>query len=198
MGLREDIDSGLSLLQGMYKGEVLDNQDPEKRGRVKAIIPGLIEPSTGWILPIGFPGAGQREAGLGFSWVPQAGSSIIVCFLNGDLDSPLYMPGPWERHSGPDGATNAADADQVVVITTHNFQISFTDKEGREALVIANRITGDSIQIVGNATDGMGIGIKGSDAIVLKADGTILLDAPNILVKGSLMVQVDGITKRVA
>jgi hypothetical protein len=77
---------------GKYRGTVLNNIDPEQRGRIQAIIPdvlGLI-PSS-WAMPC-VPIAGKQE---GIFVVPQIGAGVWMEFEQGESDYPIWVGGFW-------------------------------------------------------------------------------------------------------
>jgi type VI secretion system secreted protein VgrG len=88
---------------GKYRGVVHDNADPEHRGRIQAIVPRLLGPTTptGWALPAA-PYAGPDQ---GFFTVPDKGAAVWIEFEEGDLSSPIWSGGFW-------GAPQAGDVGQ--------------------------------------------------------------------------------------
>jgi hypothetical protein len=77
---------------GKYRGTVVNNIDPEQRGRIQAIVPdvqGLV-PMT-YALPC-FPIAGKQE---GVFMVPQIGAAVWIEFEQGDPDYPIWVGGFW-------------------------------------------------------------------------------------------------------
>lgn len=77
---------------GKYRGTVLNNFDPEQRGRIMAIIPDVlgITPSN-WALPC-VPIAGKQA---GTFMVPQVGSGVWMEFEQGDPEYPIWVGGFW-------------------------------------------------------------------------------------------------------
>lgn len=77
---------------GKYRGTVLQNVDPEQRGRIQAMVPdvaGLL-PSS-WAMPC-VPIAGKQSG----SWVvPQIGAGVWIEFEQGDPDYPIWTGGFW-------------------------------------------------------------------------------------------------------
>jgi len=70
---------------GKYRATVVNNLDPEQRGRIQAIVPdvlGLI-PSS-WAMPC-VPIAGKQQ---GIFMIPQIGASVWIEFEQGDADYP--------------------------------------------------------------------------------------------------------------
>jgi hypothetical protein len=95
-------------LFGLYEGEVTQRNDPEGLGRVKILLPGLIEPETpDWVWPIGSPGGGSAQKGS--CDPPAQGATVAVFFKHGEPEHPRYIPGPWGTPGGvSDGLTGVA------------------------------------------------------------------------------------------
>jgi len=75
---------------GVYTGLVANRDDPKKLGRIKVSIPGLIDEQSNWA----FPRTGGSN-NWGSVKVPPFGSDVFVQFLNGDIDHPIWEPGPF-------------------------------------------------------------------------------------------------------
>jgi hypothetical protein len=77
---------------GKYRGQVLNNIDPEQRGRIMAIVPDVLGlmPSS-WALPC-VPLAGKLE---GTFMVPQIGAGVWIEFEQGNPDHPIWTGGFW-------------------------------------------------------------------------------------------------------
>jgi len=173
----------------LYIGQVVDRADPERLGRVRVRIPGLVEPASAWAFPLGTVGGGSDRRG--FFAVPDAGAEVGVLFHQGDPDHPYYLCGHWGK---PDGATEvpepvrglaAAEAPQVRAFETGRFLLVFDDRAGREALVIKDKRSGDHLELDGIA---MGITIKATSALILKADGLVSIDATTLVLNGRLVL----------
>ena len=77
---------------GKYRGQVVDNSDPDNLGRVKANVPRVLgQLDTGWALPA-FPYGGASEQG--FFAVPDIGAGVWIEFEGGDLSYPIWT-GTW-------------------------------------------------------------------------------------------------------
>lgn len=73
---------------GKYRATVMNNVDPEQRGRIQVMLPdvaGFI-PST-WALP-SFPIGGLQ---MGMFGVPMIGSGVWVEFEQGNIDYPVWV-----------------------------------------------------------------------------------------------------------
>ncbi len=87
----------------MYVGVVINRADPDKLGRVKFRIPGLIVESA-WAFQGGAPGAGGGGTGRrGLKWVPKLDAHVCVWFHQGDIDHPFYLTGNWGAPDDKDG-----------------------------------------------------------------------------------------------
>lgn len=83
---------GLKTYYGKYRGTVINNLDPEQRGRIMALVPDVLglTPST-WALPC-LPIAGKQE---GVFAIPQLGAGVWIEFEQGDPDYPIWTGGFW-------------------------------------------------------------------------------------------------------
>jgi hypothetical protein len=87
-------------LTGAYVGIVMKNDDPEKLGRLKIRVPhayGATGSEIGsisvdnlpWALPSGLPQGGSARSGA-ISWLPEPGDQVIVWFLDGEPEKPVW------------------------------------------------------------------------------------------------------------
>lgn len=72
---------------GKYRGLVVNNIDPEQRGRIQMQVPGVIDTLSSWALPC-VPVAGRQ---MGAYFVPQIGAGVWVEFEQGDVDYPIWV-----------------------------------------------------------------------------------------------------------
>jgi len=77
---------------GKYRGTVINNIDPEQRGRIQAIVPAVsnVVP-TSWAMPC-LPIAGKEQ---GIFALPQIGAGVWIEFEEGDPDKPIWVGGFW-------------------------------------------------------------------------------------------------------
>jgi hypothetical protein len=73
---------------GLYRGFVVDNDDPEKRGRLKIKMPELFHDQVydEWIYGRAIYNTSQG----GIFAIPAVGSTVFVSFLNGDKAYPIW------------------------------------------------------------------------------------------------------------
>ncbi len=182
-------DDGELRLDGLHVGEVVDREDPEGLGRVRVRIPGLIEPASAWAWPLGTLGGGSDRRG--FFSVPEKGAEVGVLFHQGDVDHPHYLCGHWGKPDGeaevpePARGLSKEDAPRVRAFETDRFLLSFDDREGKEAFVVKDKTSGDQIEFDGK---GMGITVKATSALMLKADGMVSIDAAVVQINGRLVM----------
>lgn len=80
-----------SPLSGHYYGQVVDNEDPEKLGRIRVeseVFQGIGKDDLPWCLPFlpGFPGSKNT----GTFWVPEVGAEVMIFFPFRDPQLPVY------------------------------------------------------------------------------------------------------------
>ncbi|MBI3184812.1 MAG: hypothetical protein HYZ28_21960 [Myxococcales bacterium] len=183
------MDDGEVRYPGLYIGEVADREDPESLGRVRVRIPGLVEPASNWAFPLGTVGGGSDRRGL-FS-VPEKGAEVGVLFHQGDVDHPYYLCGHWGKPDGqaevpePVRGLSKEEAPQVRAFETGRFLLVFDDREGKEALVIKDKRSGDQVEFDGVA---MGITVKATSALLLKADGIVSIEGATIQLNGRVVL----------
>ncbi len=88
----------MNRFYGKYRGTVVQNVDPEQRGRIQALVPdvsGLL-PSN-WAMPC-VPFAGKQS---GVYVVPQIGAGVWIEFEQGDPDYPIWVGCFWGSASLP-------------------------------------------------------------------------------------------------
>jgi uncharacterized protein involved in type VI secretion and phage assembly len=173
----------------LYLGEVVDREDPEGLGRVRVRIPGLVEPASAWAFPLGTVGGGSDRRG--FFSVPEKGAEVGVLFHQGDVDHPFYLCGHWGKPGGkaevPEPARDLPkeEAPQVRAFETSRFLLVFDDRAGKEAFLVKDKKSGDQLEFDGAA---MGITIKATAGLVLKADGLVNIEGAAVQINGRLVL----------
>lgn len=167
----DDLDREDTKLPFIYEGTVVDRDDPDKLGRIKFAVPGLIEPSSPWAFPVGTAGGGSKDRGL-FA-VPEKGAEVYVFFVNGDIDEPRYLCGHWgvtevDGNEVPEEAQKNPPDNRV--LATKSFRIEMDESEGERKLRITNKKTGDFIEM--NAEDNT-ITIQATTGLTIQATGVV-------------------------
>ena len=80
---------------GKYRGLVVNNIDPELRGRLLLSVPDVLGPvPSTWAEPC-VPLAGPTGPSMGVYMVPPLGAGVWVEFENGDPDYPIWVGCRW-------------------------------------------------------------------------------------------------------
>lgn len=76
---------------GLYEGIVINNDDPEKRGRLQVKIPSILGEQTfeEWI----YGKAIFNGKDMGIFSIPSVGSGVWISFINGDAERPIWEMG---------------------------------------------------------------------------------------------------------
>lgn len=83
---------------GKYRGQVANNVDPNRQGRVQVTVPAVLGSGRmSWALPCA-PYAGN---GVGFFAVPPIGANVWVEFEAGDPDYPIWSGAFWGDGEAP-------------------------------------------------------------------------------------------------
>jgi len=87
---------------GKYRGTVIDNVDPQKKGRLKVSVPAVLPPDlSDWAMPC-VPYAGDQ---VGLFAIPAVGSGVWVEFEAGDISYPIWVGCFWADNEAPGGAS---------------------------------------------------------------------------------------------
>ncbi|MBV9211824.1 MAG: hypothetical protein JOZ52_14380 [Acidobacteria bacterium] len=122
VGMHQDASSRFCC---KYRGKVADVDDPEKLGRIRALVPeiyGETETSP-WAMPAA-PFAGNQH---GFVFIPEVDDGVWIEFEAGDISRPIWAGGWWA-----DGELPAPGAPKVRAIVTtegHKFVLDDDAKE---------------------------------------------------------------------
>lgn len=139
---------------GKYQAIVADNNDPEKRGRIRVRQPFFYGNNLSpWALPC-VPYGGSNQVGEIF--IPEIGSGVWIEFQYGLIDYPIWT-GFW--YAKPNGISEmpveAQENPQAKVLKTKKFVIVIDDNKG--TLEIKNLTTGKPVIIKADGIDPNGI-----------------------------------------
>jgi uncharacterized protein involved in type VI secretion and phage assembly len=115
---------------GKFRGTVSDNQDPEKRGRLRLRVPAVLgDQETDWALPCMPYGGG---ANYGLFLIPTRDAQVWVEFEEGDIHRPI-----WSGVFLQDGADVPPDAaksepNTQILQTPGGHILQFDDESGEE------------------------------------------------------------------
>lgn len=131
---------------GKYRGTVINNVDPEQRGRILVMVPDVLGtvPST-WAEPC-VPLAGVQS---GVYLVPTTGAGVWVEFEQGDPDYPIWSGGRW----GPSAEipsialAGVPVSPNMVLQTSGQNSIVISDLPGPTGGIMLKSTTGASITV---------------------------------------------------
>lgn len=125
---REPLNMHRTEFFGKFRGRVVDNDDPLRRGRLRVSVPQVLEGVEVWALPC-VPFAGSDQ---GFYAMPDVGTGVWVEFEAGDPSFPIWSGCFWA-----DGDITPSDATPTVkFFKTSKFTLRIDDTVGE--IVIKN------------------------------------------------------------
>jgi uncharacterized protein involved in type VI secretion and phage assembly len=150
---------------GKHRAFVVDNSDPQKRGRLRLRVPSVLGPDvvSGWALPCA-PYGGR--AGRGFFFIPEKDDGVWVEFEAGLLEYPVWVGTFWSQPGGTTEVPPPADQQSPPtskVIKTGKHTIEFADEDNKEAITVTDTTNKNTITIDKNGVlvvDGNGNKIK--------------------------------------
>jgi uncharacterized protein involved in type VI secretion and phage assembly len=180
----DDLERGDTRLHGLFMGYVTSRNDPERLGRVRVRVPGLIEPESAWAWPLGTVGGGVKDTGA--FWVPEVGAEVGVFFNGGNVDDPRYLAAHWGIRDGASEVPEEAQrpTPDARVFATPTFRIELDETAGARKLRLRNRKTGDSLVFDAEANT---VTLDATTALTLRAVGAITIDAPQITIAGRVV-----------
>lgn len=139
---------------GKYRGQVSDNTDPLRKGRLLVVVPQVLGDVQVWAEPC-VPYAGPS---LGLYCMPEVGTGVWVEFEAGDPSYPIYCGFFWN-----DGDIENADANpDIKFFKTRNATLRIDDANGD---ILIENSNGSSISCTSDA-----ITIK-SASVIQEASG---------------------------
>jgi uncharacterized protein involved in type VI secretion and phage assembly len=123
---------------GKYRAFVVDNKDPDKRGRCKLRIPSVLgEEESDWALPCFAYGGG---AGFGAIAVPPADAQVVAEFLEGDASAPMWTGTFWRTSSEPPSEFTGNEEPTAKGLKTESGHfLVFEDKSDAEAITLQSK-----------------------------------------------------------
>ena len=192
----------------LYQGSVIDNQDPQKMGRVKVYVKGvhLDETTLPWAEVMGSTAFGLSH-GTGVSSVLQKGTEVWVVFKDAECMFPVVVgvctgvddDGKTDIHD----SLNSEYGNMQTITTPSGHMVQFADTAGDERIIITHK-SGSSITIdhegnfIFKGVKDCKIEVPGncyikSDNFTLEASETSF-DTSKATVSGQLNVSGDTIT----
>ena len=172
----EDADDGGTgkRFYGKYRGTVLQNIDPERRGRLMVQVPDVLGPLiSSWAMPC-LPFAGPQ---MGTYIVPSVGSDVWIEFEGGDSDYPIWVGCSWG--SLPESPTTAH-------LTTPGVPVIVMQTPAQSALVLCD------VPVLPMMVGGVMIK-SGVSSLTVDPTG-VTITAPKITINGLTVVNNGALT----
>lgn len=169
---------------GKYRGFVVDNADPENRGRLKVRVPGVLgeEVVSGWAMPCA-PYGGSPD--LGFFFVPEVEAGVWVEFEMGNLEYPVWVGTFWAKPGGTTEVPKPADTQtpptRKIIRTLKGHSVEMEDKDGEEVFLIVYN-DGDKVNQISMDKEGVVVTDANQNSVTMNADGLVVSDANQNLV----------------
>jgi hypothetical protein len=117
-------------LSGLFRGEVVNNIDPERRGRLQISVPSVFgDNPLMWAMPC-VPYAGP---GVGHYFLPPNGAKLWIMFEGGDPEYPVWMGGFWESAGDVPASPQIPE---IKVLKTDTATVTIVDGPGPATLTI--------------------------------------------------------------
>ena len=180
----DDIQARDTRLLGMYVGYVTHRRDPDRLGRVRVCIPGVVEPHSAWAWPLGTAGGGFKNRGL-FA-VPEEGAEVAVFFNQGDVDAPYYLSAHWGKPDGESEVPEEAQQDPPDnrVLATPTFRVELDESKDTRRLKLTNRKTGDHLVLDAEENS---VTLAATSALTLRAVGAVSIEGVQITIGGRVV-----------
>lgn len=137
----------MSQYFGKYRGTVINNIDPEMRGRLMLMVPDVssLIPST-WAEPC-VPLAGPTGPPMGVYLVPPIGAGVWVEFEHGDPNFPIWVGCRWSMASDVPPLAHAGlpVSPNIVMQTAGQNTLVISDLPGPTGGIMLKSLTGASI-----------------------------------------------------
>lgn len=130
---------------GKYRGRVVDNDDPQHRGRLRVQVPQVLDTAEVWAMPC-VPFAG---AGMGLFALPDQGTGVWVEFEAGNPSYPIWTGCFWNKDDISDSQPS------VKFFKTKKFKLTIDDSVGE---ITFENDSGTQVVL-----DAQGLHLKGSN-----------------------------------
>jgi uncharacterized protein involved in type VI secretion and phage assembly len=163
---------------GKYRGTVVQNVDPEQRGRIQAIVPDVsnVVPST-WAMAC-VPLTGKA---MGSYLLPQIGAGVWIEYEQGDVDYPIWTGGFWGVAAEVPALAMAGNplSPSIVLQSGLQHSISISDVPGPTGGIMLKSSTGAMVLV-----NDVGITISNGKG------ATIVMNGPAVTINNGALTVV--------
>ncbi|MGI9102237.1 MAG: phage baseplate assembly protein V [Terriglobales bacterium] len=137
------------LYLGKYRGTVINNVDPDFRGRLQVEVPDVVSLlPTSWAEPC-VPLAGPTGPAMGLYMVPPMGAGVWIEFEHGDSNKPIWTGCRWGASADvpPSAKLGLPISPPIVFQTAGQHMLSISDMPGPTGGIVIKIVSGASIMI---------------------------------------------------
>lgn len=163
---------------GKYRAVVVENADPENRGRLQLTIPRVLgkDVVSPWALPcVPYGGAVDQ----GFFFIPEKESVVWVEFEAGLLDYPIWVGTYWSKPGGVSEVPKPGDSQspptRKIIRTVKGHSIEMEDKDSEEVFIITYN-DGSKQNVVTMDKNGIAVVDANQNKITLDSNGAVIED----------------------
>jgi len=180
---------------------VVDNNDPEKLGRVKVKFPWNDADESPWVRMVTSHAGSER----GIVFIPEVGDEVLVGYEFGSPDYPIILGALYNKEESPPGDTGGENNDIKLIITRGGNKIYLSDKDGDEEIQVAMKdnqntivmkASGPSLSIESQgdiSIKGKNITIESQQEFKIKGGTNLNVESgANYKAKGGAMVEIEG------
>ena len=172
-------------MQGILNAIVINNEDPEKLGRVRVTIPALPGGPELWARGVS-PLAGPDR---GSCFLPEVDDEVLVAFTQGDLSSAYVLGGLWGVQKTPPESIGQSGNEIKCIRTRSGHLLEFDDSDSSERITLKDK--NDNSIIID--TDDNRITITSQKEMEIIADKNITLKADNIKLQAKeIIIEADS------
>lgn len=136
--LQQTVQQAQHKFYGKYRAFVVNNDDPEQRGRIRVKVPSVFgQEETFWCLPC-MPFGGLDEQGL--FMVPEVGAQVWVEFEEGNPDMPIWTGVFWQPSRPIPSEAQKSPPTTRVLKTPAGHVLQFDDEASAEKVALKHTI----------------------------------------------------------
>lgn len=143
-GTQQEGEGGRERLYGKFRGTVVNNQDPQRQGRIQALVPQVLgEVPSGWATPCA-PYAGPTA---GFFSIPPIGAGVWIEFEGGDVSRPIWVGCYWGAPEPPMTPPASAPGDPMVKIWRSDLGLTTSFDDTTQKITISDATATNQVVI---------------------------------------------------